>query len=381
MSQSGPLKGSGSGGGTLSTLTGNDGVVVSPNGAHNINLDGHVVANSTHATAVFTESPSANTENIDIQVAAAIVSTNIAKVGLAAFNNADFSVDANGFVSVTNAIGGNFVLSVISGPIDFTVNALTTIYTPPISSEFVIYNTTIVLDSVTGYSAEGEWSLGITSPDYLDYTATEGFIISTAGTGNTVNNTSRNHFPIAFPSTPIIFNCSTPITATTALGRVIITGSLTTTSGSPAGSVTGPGTSVNGDIAIFNGTGGNQISDSGVTVSDIAPLTTKGDIYTFGTANARLPVGTDGYVLTANSAAPNGVDWAASGGGGGGVSFLAYLSASVPNATGNGADYHVAFDVAPIDTASAFTTGAGAVFTAPTTGKYLLSAGVTCFFK
>jgi len=41
------------------------------------------------------------------------------------------------------------------------------------------------------------------------------------------------------------------------------------------------------------------------------PLTTKGDIYTFSTADARLPVGADGQVLTADSALALGVKWAA----------------------------------------------------------------------
>lgn len=41
------------------------------------------------------------------------------------------------------------------------------------------------------------------------------------------------------------------------------------------------------------------------------PTTTKGDLIVHGTTTTRLPVGTNGYVLTANSAATNGVDWEA----------------------------------------------------------------------
>jgi len=48
-----------------------------------------------------------------------------------------------------------------------------------------------------------------------------------------------------------------------------------------------------------------------------SPLTTKGDIYTYDTGDARLPVGTDGQVLTANSSTGTGVEWATPSTGGG----------------------------------------------------------------
>lgn len=49
-----------------------------------------------------------------------------------------------------------------------------------------------------------------------------------------------------------------------------------------------------------------------------SPLTTKGDIYVFGTTNARLPVGTDGWALVADSSQALGVKWAAAAGSPGG---------------------------------------------------------------
>ena len=52
-----------------------------------------------------------------------------------------------------------------------------------------------------------------------------------------------------------------------------------------------------------------------------SPLTTKGDVYVFGTVNDRLPIGTDTYVLTADSAQALGVKWAAASGGGTGTSL------------------------------------------------------------
>ena len=41
-----------------------------------------------------------------------------------------------------------------------------------------------------------------------------------------------------------------------------------------------------------------------------SPLTTKGDVYTFDTAEARLPVGANGQVLVADSASAVGIKWA-----------------------------------------------------------------------
>ena len=50
-------------------------------------------------------------------------------------------------------------------------------------------------------------------------------------------------------------------------------------------------------------------------VVDASPLTTKGDVYTYSTGNARLGVGANGLVLTADSTTSTGLSWASGGGG------------------------------------------------------------------
>ena len=51
-------------------------------------------------------------------------------------------------------------------------------------------------------------------------------------------------------------------------------------------------------------------------VGGSSPLTTKGDVYTFSTVDARLGVGANGTVLTADSAEATGLKWAAAAGAG-----------------------------------------------------------------
>lgn len=52
---------------------------------------------------------SGNTVTVVNQISQAIASTNASNVGLAAFNSADFTVDANGFVSIANFSPFNYV--------------------------------------------------------------------------------------------------------------------------------------------------------------------------------------------------------------------------------------------------------------------------------
>jgi len=69
-------------------------------------------------------------------------------------------------------------------------------------------------------------------------------------------------------------------------------------------------------ILYFTATGASIFYDY-IQAGAVSPLTTKGDLYTFSTSDARLGVGTNTYVLTADSAEATGLKWAAPAAGAG----------------------------------------------------------------
>jgi hypothetical protein len=65
----------------------------------------------------------------------------------------------------------------------------------------------------------------------------------------------------------------------------------------------------------------------------VSPLSAKGDLYTrSSTVDARLPIGTNGYILTADSAETTGIKWAAAASGGG-MTLLSTTSLSGASTT------------------------------------------------
>lgn len=62
--------------------------------------------------------------------------------------------------------------------------------------------------------------------------------------------------------------------------------------------------------------GGTGQTTANAAFNALSPLTTKGDLIGFSTVNARLPVGSDGQVLTADSTQTLGIKWATVSGSG-----------------------------------------------------------------
>jgi len=68
-------------------------------------------------------------------------------------------------------------------------------------------------------------------------------------------------------------------------------------------------------ILYFTSTGAATFYDF-IQVGAVSPLTTKGDLYGFSTVDARIPIGTNNQVLTADSAQALGLKWATPASGG-----------------------------------------------------------------
>lgn len=95
----------------IATGTGTNPVV--PSGTGNITITGGQVATGTvGANVIRTDSVSPNEFTIEIQRSTAVASSNSADNGVAHFNSAGFTVDSNGFVSLT---GGGSAITSLTG--------------------------------------------------------------------------------------------------------------------------------------------------------------------------------------------------------------------------------------------------------------------------
>ena len=112
---------------------------------------------------------------------------------------------------------------------------------------------------------------------------------------------------------------------------------------------------------------------AGVWSTLSSPLTTKGDISTYSTEKARLPVGANDQVLTADSSQDTGLKWAVPSSTPSSIaSFSVYPTSNQTNIA-VGSQVTVVFGSERFDTGGDFASN---TFTAPQDGKYQLNVSI-----
>lgn len=212
------------------TAPGTDPVV--PN-AGNITLTGAQVASGIVGTNVIrTDSLAANTITIEIQRSTAVAATDLTKNGVSHFNSAEFSVDANGFVSLLG--GGQAVDSIGTqtgtNPITPTAAGLVTINgavvaagTNPVRSDGTGANTMAIEVQISqALAATDATKIGLCNFNSAQFAVDANGFVSLAGGGLAIDSITPNS-----GTTPIVPDSNGNVSLL-GTGSITVVGSLNT---------------------------------------------------------------------------------------------------------------------------------------------------------
>lgn len=122
--------------------------------------------------------------------------------------------------------------------------------------------------------------------------------------GSPITSSGTLALTLATETANTVFAGPSSGSAATPTFRAIAAADLPLGSSSAFGALKVDGTSITATAGVISAPGGGS-----------SPLTTKGDVWGYSTTNARIPIGTDTFVLTADSTQTLGLKWAASASG------------------------------------------------------------------
>ena len=160
-------------------------------------------------------------------------------------------------------------------------------------------------------------------------TKTASYVLVAADAGTTVAMTSTS-------ATTITVNTGLFAAGDTVFIQNLGTGACTVTAGTATVATAGSLILPQNDAGIlyFTATGAAIFYDY-IQAGAVSPLTTKGDLYTFSTSDARLGVGANGTTLVADSSEATGLKWQAASSGAlvyiGGATFSGSATINVNN--------------------------------------------------
>lgn len=145
---------------------------------------------------------------------------------------------------------------------------------------------------------------------------TASYTLVAADAGTTISMTSTS-------ATTITVNTGLFAAGDTIFIQNLGSGNCTVTAGTATVSTAGSTILPTNDAGIlyFVSTGVAIFYDF-IQTGAVSPLTTKGDLYGFSTLDARIPIGANGTLLTADSSESLGLKWAAPAGGGSGLTLI-----------------------------------------------------------
>ena len=212
---------------------------------------------------------------------------------------------------------------------------------------------TVVLTGGTGISTSG------TYPSFTITNTLPDQIVALTGAGTTSISGTYPNFTIT--SNDQYVGTVTSVSGTGTVNGISLSGTVTS-----SGSLTLGGTlsgvdlttQVTGTLPIANGGTGQTTAIAAFDA--LSPTTTKGDlIVSDGTDNVRLPVGTDNYVLTADSTQTSGIKWALASGSG----------ATITNDTTTATNVYPTFAAATSGALSTIYTSNAKYLYKPSTGE------------